>query len=68
MEKSKDMQNKAFDDGKAILDNLTWTQSKNSNSFNVERDSQGHFTDKEEVIPPMKLNLDASGYKNVPSL
>ena len=32
-----DMQNKAFEDGKQILNDVIWTQNKNSNTFKIER-------------------------------
>ena len=63
-----DMQTKAFEDGKEILNNVTWTQSKNSNTVKLELDKNTHqLTDKKEVIPPMEVSLNASKYKNVPN-
>lgn len=62
------MQTQAFKDGKQILNNVTWTQSENSNTFKIERNPETHqMTGKEVVIPPMELKLDASKYNNVPS-
>lgn len=62
-----DMQTKAFEDGKQILNNVTWMQSKNSNTFKIERNPETHqMTGKEVVIPPIELKLDASKYKYVP--
>lgn len=62
-----DMQNKAFNDGKEILNDVTWTQSKNSNTYKIERDPETHKpTGKKEVIPPMNVTLNATKYKDVP--
>ena len=51
------MQTKAFEDGKQILNDVASTQSKNSNTY-----------DDGEVIPPMEINLNASKYKSIPEL
>ena len=60
------MQTKALKDGKQILNNVTWMQSKNSNTFKIERNPETHqMTGKEVVIPPIELKLDASKYKYV---
>lgn len=62
-----DMQSKAFKDGKEILNEVTWMQSKNSNTIKIERNPETHqLTGKEVVIPPIELELDASKYKYVP--
>lgn len=63
-----DMQNKAFEDGKQILNDVIWTQNKNSNTFKIERNPETHqMTGKQVEIPPMNITLDASKYKYVPS-
>ena len=64
-----DMQNQAFKDGKQILNDVVWEQSKNSNSFKIKRNPETHqMTGEIVVIPPMGVKLDASNYKNVPAL
>ena len=63
-----DMQNKAFEDGKQILNDVIWTKNKNSNTFKIERNPETHqMTGKQVVIPPMNITHDASKYKYVPS-
>lgn len=63
-----DMQNKAFEDGKQILNDVIWTQNKNRNTFKIERNPETHqMTGKQVEIPPMNITLDASKYKYVPS-
>ena len=62
-----DMQTKAFNDGKEILNDVTWIQSKNSNTYKIARDPETHKpTGKKEVLPPMNVTLNASKYKEVP--
>ncbi len=59
-----DMQNKVFEDGKLILNNLTWSQGDNSNTFKIERNPETHqMTGKEVTIPTMELKLDASVFE-----
>ena len=55
------MQDLAFNDGKKILNDVAWTQSRYSNTFKINPN-----TGKERVIPPMEINLNASKYKYVP--
>ena len=56
-------------DGKQILNDVVWEQSKNSNSFKIKRNPETHqMTGEIVVIPPMEVKLDASNYKNVPAL
>lgn len=63
-----DMQGKAFDDAKQLLNDLVWTQGENSNTFKVQRNPETHqMTGEKEVIPPMEIKLDASKYSEVPS-
>ena len=62
-----DMQTKAFNDGKEILNDVTWTQSKNSNTHKIARNPETHeLTGEEVVLPPMNVTLNATKYKNVP--
>jgi hypothetical protein len=62
-----DMQTKAFKDGKQMLNDLTWTQGKNSNTFKIKRNPETHqMTGEKVVIPPMEVNLNASEYGKVP--
>ena len=64
-----DMQTQAFEDGKQILNDVVWTQNKNSNSFKIERNPETHqMTGKKIVVQPMEVKLDASKYKNVPAV
>ena len=60
-----DMQTKAFDDAKEILNTVMWEQNKNSNTLKIERNPETHqMTGKEVVIDPIKIDLDASKYKS----
>ena len=64
-----DMQTKAFKDAKQILNDLMWTQNKNSNTFKIELNPETHhMTGEQVVIPQMELKLDASKYKAVPAV
>ena len=62
-----DMQTKAFLDAKVILNNVTWVQSKYSNTLKFEHHSDApQKLGKPVVHDPIELNLDASKYKYVP--
>jgi dipeptidase len=62
-----DMQTKAFKDGKQMLNDVVWTQSKDSNTFKIERNPETHqMTGEKVVIPPMEVKLNASEYGKVP--
>lgn len=62
-----EMQTYAFEDGKEILNDVTWTQSKNSNTHKIARNPETHeLTGKKVVHPPMNVTLNASKYKDVP--
>ena len=62
-----DMQSKAFDDRKVILNELRWAKNKNSNTLQLDHNPEtGRFTGQKVVIPPMEVHLDASKYKYVP--
>ena len=56
------MQTLAFNDGKKILNDVAWTQSRYSNTYKID------YTGKKRVIPPMEINLNASKYKYVPDV
>ena len=63
-----DMQIQAFKDGKQILNNVVWEQSKNSNTFKIQRNPETHqMTGEKVVIQPMELKLNASAYAYVPA-
>ena len=64
-----DMQTKAFEDGKALLNDVVWMQNKNSNSFHIKRNPETHqMTGEMVVIDPMEVKLDASKYNYVPTV
>lgn len=64
-----DMQSQSFEDGKQMLNNVVWTQNKNSNTFKIERNPETHqMTGKQVVIPPMEVKLNPSNYKNIPQV
>ena len=64
-----DMQSKAFEDGKQILNDVIWAQNNNSNTFKINRNPETHqMTGEKVVISPMEVKLDASKYKYVPLL
>ena len=61
------MQNQAFSDAKALLNDVMWTQSENSNTMKLGRNPETHeILDTERVLPPMEVDLDASVYAEVP--
>ena len=63
-----DMQTKAFEDGKQILQDVIWTQNKNSNTLKIEKNPETcQMTGQKVVIPPMEVKLDASKYNKVPT-
>ena len=64
-----DMQTKAFEDGKDILDNVVWTENKNSKTLKVKLNPETHELTGEKIIPPrMNITLNASKYKDVPKV
>ena len=64
-----DMQIQAFKDGKQILNDVVWEQSKNSNTFKIQRNPETHqMTGEKVVIQPMELKLNASAYNYVPAV
>ena len=58
-----DMQTKAFNDGKEILNNVIWTQNKRSNTYKIDSS-----TGEKKVYPPIEIKLNASKYKDVPDV
>ena len=58
-----DMQTKAFDDGKEILNEVVWTQNKRSRTYKIDPN-----TGEKRVYPPMEVKLNASKYKYVPEV
>ena len=61
------MQNQAFSDAKALVNDVMWTQSENSNTMKLGRNPETHeILDTERVLPPMEVDLDASVYAEVP--
>lgn len=64
-----DMQTKAFNDGKDILNDVIWEQNKNSKSYKIRLNPETHqMTGDREVIAPIELDLNASKYKEVPDV
>lgn len=62
-----DMQAQAFNDGKQILNNVTWTQNKNMKTLQIEINYETHSLTGEKIdYPPIEIKLNASKYKNVP--
>lgn len=63
-----DMQTKAFNDGKQILNDVIWTQNKNSNTLKINRNPETQqLTGEKVIIPPIELKLNGSDYKAVPA-
>ena len=63
------MQNQAFSDAKALVNDVVWTQSENSNTMKLGRNPETHeILDEPRVLPPMEVSLDASVYAEVPDL
>ena len=64
-----DLQTKAFDDGKEILNEVIWAQNKNSNTLKINNNPETHqLTGEKVVLSPIELKLDASKYKEGPAL
>ena len=64
-----DKQTKAFEDGKQLLNNVTWEQNKNSNTFKIKLNPETHqMTGERVVISPIEINLDASKYNYIPAI
>ncbi|MBE6509090.1 MAG: hypothetical protein E7Z77_06695 [Methanobrevibacter sp.] len=64
-----DKQTKAFEDGKQLLNNVTWAQNKNSNTFKIQRNPETQqMTGAKVDIPPIEINLDASKYSYIPAI
>ena len=62
-----DMQTKAFEDAKEILQKVVTEQNKNSNAFQMKRNPETHEMTGEKVeIPPINISLNASKYSDIP--
>lgn len=63
------MQEQAFEDAKKLLNDVTWYQSKNSNTMKVGRNPETHeATDVVKEIVPLEITLDGSAYTVIPEL
>ena len=59
------VQEQAFSDAKQLVNDVLWTQSKNSNTMKLGRNPETHeLLTEERVLPPMEITLDASVYGN----
>lgn len=57
-------QENAFKDAKQILNEVRWSQSKNSNTMKLGRNPKTHeFLDEMRKLDPIKLSEDANVYK-----
>ena len=64
-----DMQTQAFEDARHLVNDVMWTESKNSNTMKLGRNPEtGEVLDKERVLPPMEVSLDPSVYGQVPDV
>ena len=62
-------QSQAFADGQEILNDVTWTQNKNSKTLKVKLNPETHELTGEKIeIPPMNISLNATKYKHVPEV
>lgn len=62
-----DMQTKAFEDGKQILNDVVWAQNKNSNTHKIARNPETHkLTGERVVLSPINMTPNATKYKEVP--
>lgn len=63
------MQEQAFADAKALLNDVMWYMAKNSNTLKNDRDAETHqILDTLRVIPPMEVTLDGSAYDSIPEI
>ena len=63
------MQEQAFSDAKALLNDVLWTMAKNSNTLKNDRDPETHeVLDTLKEIPPMEVTLDGSAYDVIPDM
>ncbi len=62
------MQKQAFSDAKALLNDVMWNQSNNSNSMQLGRNPETHeVLDTKRVLEPMEVDLDPAAYSEVPN-
>ncbi len=60
------LQEKAFEDAKALLNEVRWTMSRNSNTMKLGRNPEtGEYLTTERVLPPITVSLDGSFYGHV---
>ena len=60
-------QKQAFSDAKALLNDVMWEQSNNSDSLQMGRNPETHEILKtRRVLEPMQVELDPSAYSEVP--
>ena len=61
------VQDHAFTDAVQLLNDVTWTESADSNTMKLMRNPETHQTlNKERVLDPMEVSLDPSEYEVVP--
>ena len=60
-------QTQAFNDGKVLLDDVIWTQNKNSKTLKLKLNPETNELTGEKIeIPPINITLNATKYKNIP--
>ena len=63
------VQEKAFADAKQLANDVLWEESKNSNTMKTGRNPEtGERWDKERVLDPMAITLDATAYGVIPEI
>ena len=63
------VQEKAFADAKQLVNDVLWEESKNSNTMKTGRNPEtGERWDKERVLDPMAITLDATAYGMIPEI
>ncbi len=61
------MQTQAFTDAKSILNTMVWALNQNSNTLKLAKNPETHeYTEEERVLEPIKIELSAEPYKEVP--
>ena len=62
------MQEQAFSDAKALLNEVMWTMAKNCDTLKNNRDPKTHeILDTLKTIPPMEVTLDPAAYGFIPA-
>ena len=57
------LQEKAFEDAKALLNEVRWAMSENSNTMKLGRNPETHeILTTERVLDPIRVELDRSAY------